>query len=385
MTNSIKFHDDYSISYKGEKVLLLPKEFALFSFLYNNSNMTLSREMILNRVWGLSESMDRTVDDHIYRIRRKLGFIDIISIKTIRSAGYRLILNTADFVNNPLLKDADFQSALDLLFEKYISYGQGKGLTMLSNQQEDMDMSLNPEKQMYIRFIKGDFVRLIQDPELPFWSKGFYLLHIYSIIQFNPINTLSLFEALIKEEKLPPRFQHELSKILIIERYIRVGQFTLSKQEIDALYLNLDIGEKKALYYYVCNLELKLYLFSGAWASALSLINARKTFFDECSFQREKGQFIILTGLYFLLNNTDKDLELGESLLFNGLEILDKSSFKPSYINGLNLILTLFQEYGFEGKISSSINNRWNKLSKAFSFSFLEKEIMKQLTEHGFI
>lgn len=73
-----------------QKIILTPKEFDLIYYLVNNKNLALSREQILDAVWGMDYYGDaRTVDTHIKCIRAKLGtFGD--HIKTIRKFGYKL-------------------------------------------------------------------------------------------------------------------------------------------------------------------------------------------------------------------------------------------------------------------------------------------------------
>jgi DNA-binding response OmpR family regulator len=73
----------------GAPVELTMKEYELMLLLIKNSNKALSREKILELVWGydyIGES--RTVDIHIQKIRRKLGWEDCI--KTVYKYGYRL-------------------------------------------------------------------------------------------------------------------------------------------------------------------------------------------------------------------------------------------------------------------------------------------------------
>lgn len=76
--------------YQNQRLMLTPKEFDLLYYLVNNSNIALSREQILNAVWGYDYYGDtRTVDTHIKCLRAKLGsFGD--NIKTIRKFGYKL-------------------------------------------------------------------------------------------------------------------------------------------------------------------------------------------------------------------------------------------------------------------------------------------------------
>ncbi len=62
-----------SISIRGEEIELTNKEFELAYFLFRNSGRILSRNHILESVWGRSPQVNtRTIDTHISRIRNKL-------------------------------------------------------------------------------------------------------------------------------------------------------------------------------------------------------------------------------------------------------------------------------------------------------------------------
>lgn len=62
----------YTVNDGMESVELLAKEFALLQFLYERRGQAFSREQLLDRVWVLEYPVERTVDDHIYRLRKKL-------------------------------------------------------------------------------------------------------------------------------------------------------------------------------------------------------------------------------------------------------------------------------------------------------------------------
>ena len=73
----------------GEPVELTVKAFDLLVFVLGNPDSVLSREELLDRVWGLSfPGGTRTVDMHVAILRRKLGRPDLI--RTVRGAGYKL-------------------------------------------------------------------------------------------------------------------------------------------------------------------------------------------------------------------------------------------------------------------------------------------------------
>lgn len=71
-----------------QPVELRPKEFELLAYLMENPNVVLSRDQILERVWGYFADT-RTVDVHVAQLRRKLGQPGLI--KTYRGSGYKAV------------------------------------------------------------------------------------------------------------------------------------------------------------------------------------------------------------------------------------------------------------------------------------------------------
>ncbi|MFT8340584.1 MAG: response regulator transcription factor [Clostridium beijerinckii] len=71
-----------------EEIKLNPKEYNLLLYLVGNANTVLSREQILDKVWGYNFDGDiRTIDTHIKTLRAKLSEQGDL-IKTIRGSGY---------------------------------------------------------------------------------------------------------------------------------------------------------------------------------------------------------------------------------------------------------------------------------------------------------
>jgi two-component system alkaline phosphatase synthesis response regulator PhoP len=82
----------FSVSYEERDVRMTRKEFALLSELARNQGRVLTREVLLDRVWGVTYYGDsRTLDVHIRRLRQKLG--DPAIIETVTGIGYRLVNN----------------------------------------------------------------------------------------------------------------------------------------------------------------------------------------------------------------------------------------------------------------------------------------------------
>ena len=75
----------------NEEIQITPKEFDLLKYFIETPNTAITREQILNKVWGYDYfGDDRTIDTHIKILRNKLGkYRD--SIVTVRSIGYKFI------------------------------------------------------------------------------------------------------------------------------------------------------------------------------------------------------------------------------------------------------------------------------------------------------
>lgn len=77
----------------GEEVVLSPKEYEMLIYFINNKDQALTRDQILNRIWGYDFlGDDRTVDTVVKRLRKKLGEVGE-HIATVRGIGYRFEVN----------------------------------------------------------------------------------------------------------------------------------------------------------------------------------------------------------------------------------------------------------------------------------------------------
>lgn len=79
------------VTVNGNSVALTKKEFDLLCYLFENRGMVLTRDQLLNRIWGYAfDGESRTVDVHIRTLRRKLGEAGDL-IETVRGIGYRIL------------------------------------------------------------------------------------------------------------------------------------------------------------------------------------------------------------------------------------------------------------------------------------------------------
>ena len=77
------------VSRSGIRVILSRQEFEFLRYLYQNRDRVLSRELLVERVWGYDfEGDTRVVDTAVKRLRRKIG---AKLIETVRGQGYRML------------------------------------------------------------------------------------------------------------------------------------------------------------------------------------------------------------------------------------------------------------------------------------------------------
>ena len=82
--------EKHQVSVDGEPVTLTKKEFDILRMLLENRGIVLSRDRMLNTIWGYDfDGENRTVDVHIRTLRSKLGKAGM-HIETVRGVGYRI-------------------------------------------------------------------------------------------------------------------------------------------------------------------------------------------------------------------------------------------------------------------------------------------------------
>ena len=83
--------DAVSVTVDGEPIRLTRREFELLQCLVENRNRVLSRDRLLERVWGYEQFIEtRSVDVHVGRLRSKLGPAGD-QIETVVGLGYRFV------------------------------------------------------------------------------------------------------------------------------------------------------------------------------------------------------------------------------------------------------------------------------------------------------
>ena len=83
-------NEKHQVFANGEEVMLTYKEFELLRYLFENKTVVITRDRLLDQVWGYEYGGEtRTVDVHVRTLRQKLGESGNI-IETVRGVGYRV-------------------------------------------------------------------------------------------------------------------------------------------------------------------------------------------------------------------------------------------------------------------------------------------------------
>jgi two-component system response regulator RegX3 len=102
--NTIRLSDDHSVDirnmtgcFAGRDVVFTRREIEILQYLSVNTDRPVSRDELLNKLWGYAKNLDletRTVDIHIAKIRRKIETEPTHPrfLVTVRGAGYRLMV-----------------------------------------------------------------------------------------------------------------------------------------------------------------------------------------------------------------------------------------------------------------------------------------------------
>lgn len=89
------YPDKYEVLLNGEIIPLRPKEFEVLLYLVKRPGVVVSRDDLMNAVWGIDYiGGQRTVDVHVSSLRKKLEMNqESVQIESIRGVGYKLVVN----------------------------------------------------------------------------------------------------------------------------------------------------------------------------------------------------------------------------------------------------------------------------------------------------
>ncbi|PZT55580.1 winged helix family transcriptional regulator [Paenibacillus silvae] len=379
---SLQFDEgSYTVSQRLDSIRLLAKEFALLHFLYENKDKAFTRSQLLDRVWPLEYPVERTVDDHIYRLRKKLKRWEEISLDTVRGYGYRLALreNRAVLPPNPSIHDPEMQEVVHGLLRKYHLFGQGNSIQTLVRQQEALGVRIEPYYQLYLHFIQGDLEWLMNTAQFPLEERLYWLLiYVHALVE--PAESLALYKQAIHSSVLPAEHRQELRILNIIDIYAETGQYQEARKQLEETYR---VMETKQLIYFklpVSIAALSVELWGGSGEAVEEQIAVLRTQLKDAPYLREIGRFQVLEGCWLLRQGRVREAELR---MDDGLEVLKMSLNAPLYLNSAYQILLFMDHHRVEGRLRSKYQQIYEGIRKSYGASIYGQQIVD--TVHRFL
>ncbi|MCP1187212.1 winged helix-turn-helix domain-containing protein [Paenibacillus sp. 1781tsa1] len=367
----------YTVTRRTDSIRLLAKEFALFHFLYENKDKVFTRSQLLDRVWPLEYPVERTVDDHIYRLRKKLKRWDEISLDTVRGYGYRLTVqeNKSALPASPSVQDPEMQEVIHGLLRKYHLFGQGNAIQTLVQQQEALGIQIVPYYQLYIRFIQGNLEWLITTKEIAFEERLYWLLiFVHSLIE--PSESLPLYEQALSSSALSADQLRELRILNIVEVYVEAGQYQRAKTQLEETYRVIETDELKNFRLPVALAALYVELWGGSGEAIEAQMSVLRSGLKDAPYLREIGRFQVMEGLWLLRQGRVREAELR---MDDGLDVLKMSLNAPLYLNAAYQILLFMDQHRIEGRLRSKYRQVYAEIGKNYGVPTYKQRIVDEI------
>lgn len=332
------YENEYKLTAEGVTIELLPKEFALLQFLYKYRGRVFSRDQLLEKVWPLEYPVDRTVDDHVYRLRKKLAILKRLELKTVRGIGYSLYVedSTAMKLFNPTTKDAELHETMMEVLGKYHRYGQGYSMLTLARQQDILGYEMDPFYSVSIHFVQGDLEWLLNTDEVGMDERLYWLLLFY-IYSGDPKTRITFCEKVLGKNVLSTPQHRELEILNILDLYTLAGE---PHKAIERLKLTHVVIAEPGYEYFIpvtAITEMFVHIVAGAPDEELDqMAKGIDELLLSKPFLREIGGYRVVKGLW---NVRCKAWKVAESLLDEGLQVLDMSGFVPMRLCALHRIV----------------------------------------------
>ncbi|WP_167747165.1 winged helix-turn-helix domain-containing protein [Cohnella luojiensis] len=361
--------DTYRAVHAGESIQLLPKEFVLLRFLYEHAGRSFSREQLLDSVWRLETPGDRTVDDHIYRIRKKLSkWSHLLSVETIRGQGYKLTRIAPKQEASPLLQDEEFAANVNRMMSKYHGLGMGQAMQLLSANRDILRLPGDPFYDVYIHFVRGDFDWLITTDSISLWQKAAYAVFIHANIQFDYKASLYYFERLIaKSDMLTQDWQYDL-QINVIFLYIESGMLKKAREQLEAMrHAITDLNSPSFTAIYLLK-EMHLELQEGHMDAAELKLQECEALLIRHPMQRERGAFLVSKAFYLYQQGA---IRSARKVLDEGIETIRQTHFIPHLLGSLKTTLMYFGTNVRDETYRLKYQLQWNLMAAEYHFKDL--------------
>lgn len=380
--------NNLSITAGQRTIPLLPKEFNLLAFLLQNPGRVFARDQLLDAVWADEAPVDRTVDDHVYRLRKKLRSLQAsgessIAIETVRSKGYRLVIvgesRNVGAISNPMLQSPEYKEQIRNMFDQYVLYGHGSALRTLANQPEVFGVDADIELYLRAQFQAGNF-RAVVESRYPFTMKLFWLLSLYRSIHANHRQALKYLDAAVSAYLLPTEQHLEIQCFHIPGLHLQIGNLERAKQMIADAIMTTETMDLEGYRPAIRMLEVMCALYQRRLADVRSGLDRVEELLVQYPWQREAAHHQIVEGLYELITGNPVT---GRRLVLTGIDRLEQIGIPGHLIIRVQEQLHFVTHVAQDAPLQRELQVRWKALAQQYEFDSIERTIERELREHA--
>jgi len=380
--------NNLSITAGQHTIPLLPKEFNLLAFLLQNPGRVFARDQLLDAVWADEAPVDRTVDDHVYRLRKKLRSLQAtgestIAIETVRSKGYRLVIGgesrNVGVVSNPMLQSPEYKEQIRNMFDQYVLYGHGSALRTLANQPEVFGVDADLELYLRAQFQTGNF-RAVVESRYPFTMKLFWLLSLYRSIHANHSQALKYLDAAVSAYLLPTERHLEIQCFHIPGLHLQIGNLDRAKEMIADAIMTTETMDLEGYQPAIRMLEVMCALYQGRLADVRSGLDRVQELLVKYPWQPEAAHHQIVEGLYELITGNPAT---GRRLVLTGIDRLEQIGIPGHLIIRVQEQLHFVTHVAQDAPLQQELQVRWKALAQQYEFDSLERTIERELRAHA--
>ncbi|MEI3607330.1 winged helix-turn-helix domain-containing protein [Pseudogracilibacillus sp. SE30717A] len=364
--------EDYTVTLEGTEVTLLRKEFLLLKFLYKNNGRTFSRDELLDAVWPFEEPTDRTVDDHIYRLRKKLfPFRNILSIKTVKGLGYSLkIEDQTNTLSIPVPEEISRQA--NQLFDTYYKYGHGKAIKELVTNRA-LGFPIDEKQETVLLWLQSDFESLLK--KLSLTENIFVPLLLYGFVESDTKKVIDVHKDILQKNILVENERMDISCCSLPIWYMKINKPDISMQLVQKEFHAIktsDHGFIPLLHI----MKTVILFYSQKMGEVEKGLDTVETVLIRFPFLREKGALKVIQGLFLIAEGEHQE---GEDTIIAGIQIIHQSGHRYYFLVIYQILDLLLPKVNANKKL---INHYKKEASNYFRNSKLHKlksEIEKQV------
>ncbi|MFD0590273.1 winged helix-turn-helix domain-containing protein [Paenibacillus sp. GCM10027627] len=361
--------DTYEAVFAGESIVFLPKEFALLRYLFEHEGRSFTRDELLDAVWPLEAPSDRTVDDHIYRIRKKLaGWAHLLRLETIRGQGYKLTRLSPAPKQNPLLEDEQFAADIRNMYARYHSLGMGSAMRLLAANRDILGLPGDPYYDAYLHFVRGDVEGLLKAETIGASQKAAYAVFIYATIQSDYKASLRYIEQLLaKGDLLASEWMLDL-RLSAIVLYLKLGMLAKAGEEIESIRPGIEGIASPSFTAVFLLKEMYWHLLKDELDAASAKLEECARLLEEHPIQRERGAYLVAKAILLYRRGETRS---ARQILDEGMETTLQTQFVPHLLTHLHTILNYLDTSGSDEAYRQKYKRQWDMLATERRFTEL--------------